>query len=236
MKSMLLIQLALLPLTIIRTNTPPAPASSATLGVFVATSPCDALSRALLQIPATANCELIKWNLTLHQAIKTLAPTVYKLDYVYGLPEPGTNRVLGGGTKVSREGKWTTVTGRRTSPGTLFYQLDPEKPEESISFLRVDENLLHLLDRGKNLMVGNGGWSYTLNRNGDFGQNIQPDSAPSNFSVQPTSLTTQVRTGSNNVATCEMMPTSRFLSSTTGKLLSRVSTIICRTRVNGVVG
>ena len=42
-------------------------------------------SRALLQIPATANCELIKWNLTLYQEPKTLA---------------STNRILGGGTKT----------------------------------------------------------------------------------------------------------------------------------------
>jgi hypothetical protein len=32
----------------------------------------------------------------------------------------------------------------------------------------------------------------------------------------------------------EMMPTNRFFSSTTGKLLSRVSTINCSTRVSGV--
>ena len=34
----------------------------------------------------------------------------------------------------------------------------------SLLFAKVDENLLHLLNSDGNLMLGNGGWSYTLNR------------------------------------------------------------------------
>ena len=37
-------------------------------------------------------------------------------------------------------------------------------PPFSLFFMKPNENLLHLLDEEKNLMVGNGAWSYTLNR------------------------------------------------------------------------
>ena len=144
----------------------PAPTGSSVLGVFVATSPCDAVSRSSLKIPETANCELIKWHLTLYQEQRTLAPATYRLSYVYGLPQQGTNGITQGGTKVEREGKWTTVRGR--NPKAVVYQLDPDRPQESLSFQMMDKNLLHLLDGNESLMIGNDGWSYTLSREGDF--------------------------------------------------------------------
>ena len=138
------IVLSLLFLIVISPVTLPVPTGSSILGVFVATSPCDVVSGLLLKIPETANCELIKWDLTLYQEPSTLAPTTYKLSYVYGLPEPGTNRLFQGGTKVERKGKWSMVRGTRLNPNAVVYQLDPDKPQDSVAFLKVDDNLLHL--------------------------------------------------------------------------------------------
>ena len=149
----------------------PAPTGISVFGVFVATSPCDAVSRSLLKIPETTSCELIKWRLTLYQEPRTLAPATYRLSYVYGLPQQGTNGISQGGTKVEREGKWAIVRGRNTE--ALIYQLNPDRPQESLSFQMINKNLLHLLQRDESLMIGNAGWSYTLSGEGDFGRHTR---------------------------------------------------------------
>lgn len=130
---------------------------------FVATSPCDTSSSRLLKFPETSNCELIKWNLTLYREPITLEPTTYQLRLVYGLAEQGTNRLLQGGTTIDRSGKWTRIKGRISYTIAAIYQLDPDKPSASVAFLKINHSLLHLLDREGRLMVGNAGWSYTLN-------------------------------------------------------------------------
>lgn len=189
MKSIVLIKLALLSLIFISSVTPLVPPGSITFGVFVASSPCNAVSGLLLQIPATANCEMIKWNLTLYLDANTLTPTTYKLTGVYGLAEQGTNGLSKGGTKVEREGKWTIVRGTKVNPDAVVYQLYTGRPQESVSFLKVDHNLLHLLDRDKSLAIGTAGWSYTLNRTGNVGRNMQQASPPATSPLQLAPIT-----------------------------------------------
>jgi hypothetical protein len=178
MKSYIIVKLALLSLIVISPCALPAPVGSSTLGVFVATSPCDAGPKSLFRIPETAACEMIKWRLTLYQDSRALTPTTYQLDYVYGLSQPNTNEVAQGGAKVSRTGKWRIVKGTKTIPDALVYQLNTDNPQASVSFQVVDQNLLHLLDRDERLMIGNAGWSYTFNHTGDFARHTQPGSAP----------------------------------------------------------
>ena len=173
MRSIVIVTLSLLSLIAITAATRTAPTAPSALGVFVATSPCDAASRSLLKVPPTAGCELIKWHLTLSQDPASHAPTTYKLTYTYGLPLQGTTGLIQGGTKVEREGRWAIVRGAKTSPSATVYQLDPDRPSESVSFLKVDHNLIHLLDRDGRLVVGNAGWSYTLNMVGDGGRYTQ---------------------------------------------------------------
>jgi len=187
MKNIMTVTLSLLSLIAISAVTRPVPTGSSTLGVFVASSPCDAASRPLLKIPGTANCELIKWNLTLDQDPSTLAPTTYRPSYVYGLPEQGTNGLSRGEIKVERQGRWAIVRGTKTSADATVYQLDPDKPQESVSFLKVDHNLIHLLDRDGSLMVGSAGWSYTLNLVGGYRRHTQPSDPLSISTVKPDS-------------------------------------------------
>jgi hypothetical protein len=180
MRSFIIVKLALLSLMVISPCALSAPVGSSTFGVFVATSPCDAGSKSLFRIPETAACEMIKWRLTLYQDSSALTPTTYQLEYVYGLSQPNTNGIAQGGAKVARTGKWAIVRGAKTNPDAMVYQLDPDKPQASVSFQVVDQNLLHLLDRDEKLMIGNDGWSYTFNRTGDFAlpaQSISPPTA-----------------------------------------------------------
>ena len=91
-----------------------------------------------------------KWELVLYRDPNTLAPTTYKLRGTFY-----RERV--------KEGKWIIVRGTKTEPDAVVYRLDPDDPRESLSFLRADDNILLFLDKERNLMVGNGDFSYTLN-------------------------------------------------------------------------
>jgi mRNA-degrading endonuclease YafQ of YafQ-DinJ toxin-antitoxin module len=179
MKRVMVFKLVLLLLIAISPSTLSVPVGF-TPGVFVATSPCDAGSKSLLRIPETADCEMIKWSLTLYQeqSLNPSTPATYKLDFVYGLPQQNTNGLVQGGTKIVREGKWTKVRGTKTNPDAVIYQLDPDKPQATISLQVIDHNLLHLLDHDQKLMIGNGGWSYTLNRAGGIGRYTNPYHLP----------------------------------------------------------
>lgn len=164
---------------------------STTLGVFDGTSPCDAVSRKALRIPATVNCEMIKWNLTLFQRAASLDHSGYELNVTYGIPQPNTNGLVGGGPKVARRGSLTTRTGTRTDPNATIFELMAEGSEGSIFFQKLDHNVLHLLDSDKNLAVGNGGWSYTLSRREPLQQPARPANAAVMSSAQLSSLTSQ---------------------------------------------
>lgn len=192
MKSIGPIGLVLLSLVFTQPVAPPVPSGSSTNGIFVATSPCDAVSRAALKIPATANCEMIKWNLTLFEDAKTLTPTTFELSCFYGSPEQGTLGLSQGGTKVGWNGKWKIV------PGTdrTVYELDLGVAKGTVSFQKVDHNLLHLLDQNKSLAMGNAGWSYTLNRTGDL--NIKQAAGTSQIQLaSPTTYASQITTNSS---------------------------------------
>jgi hypothetical protein len=115
----------------------------------------------LLAIPAGVACELIQWNLVLRHDPRTHRPTTFTLYFTYGMSKPATVELMGGGTKGQMEGKWMILkeAGNRT-----VYRLTPESSKSSLSFVKLDDNLLHLLDTQGKLMIGNAAWSYTLNR------------------------------------------------------------------------
>jgi hypothetical protein len=106
------------------------------------------------------------WNVTLHQDPQTGTPTTYSLQTSYGLSKQGTNDLVGGGTTVSMDGKWTMATGTANDPDAIVYQLNPDDTQRTISFLKVSDDLIHVLDGEKAMLVGNGAWSYTLDRMG----------------------------------------------------------------------
>ena len=129
--------------------------------VFVASSPCDMIPRAMLGIPANADCEFVKWNLTLQRDPRNQEPTVYKLTITYGMSQPNTTGFMNGGNSLEKSGNWVIV---KESTGREVYRLDPDKPGQAVSLAKLDDKLLHLLDSQGKLMIGHAGWSYTLNR------------------------------------------------------------------------
>jgi hypothetical protein len=146
------------------TSPAPLPADSSIHGVYEGLTPCSYLTRPLPQIPADTNCEQMIWKFILYQDPPTGAPTTYTLDSAYGVPQQGTNGLEGGGTAIAMEGTWSVVKGTQADPGAVVYQLNSDQLQPAVSFLKLNEDLLHLLTSEKTLMVGNAAWSYTLNR------------------------------------------------------------------------
>jgi len=132
--------------------------------VFVGTTPCGQMIRPMHKVSQEADCALVKWTLTLYQDPATLKPTTYKLSSINRFIVNGTNMYSEPGTKSETEGKWIIVQGTKANPNSIVYRLESDKPETSISFLKLGDKLIHLLDSEERLMIGNESFSYTLNR------------------------------------------------------------------------
>ena len=135
--------------------------------VFVGTTPCGQMIRPIHKVSQGADCALVQWTLTLYQDAATLKPTTYKLSSINRFIVKGTNMYSEPGTKSETGGKWTIVQGTKTNPNSIVYRLELDKPETSISFLKLSDQLIHLLDNGGKLMIGNESFSYTLSRVGN---------------------------------------------------------------------
>jgi hypothetical protein len=79
--------------------------------------------------------------------------------------------------------------GTRTDSSSPVYKLDAERSEESISFVKLNDNLLHLLDADRSLAVGHAGWSYTLSRTEPQRLQTNPPGAAGTSPAQTTSTT-----------------------------------------------
>ena len=132
----------------------------AVVGVFEGTSPGVTGARPFLKIPLTERCDFIKWKLTLVHDAQTKAPTTYKLEREYGFyVDNRTDKSMG---KTTIEGRWEISKGLPAKPDALVYRL--YSGEHAIDLLQLDDNLLHLLNSDKSLMIGNGGQSFTLSK------------------------------------------------------------------------
>lgn len=113
---------------------------------YTGSTPAAQLVRAFLGISLTDSIDFIRWNLT-------LAENQYSLQCNYGIGKPNTNGFYDGGKKVSLTGTFNKVKN--------IYQL--QYGEKALSIAELNNNLIHILNNDKSLMIGNGGFSYTLN-------------------------------------------------------------------------
>jgi hypothetical protein len=117
-------------------------------GVFEGRTPCQDVAREL-KVSVGSDCTKMKWRLTLLENPATGTPTTYKLE--------GTIY-----RRAPRTGTW----GIFRDPGTtaIVYRLDPDESGGSLSLLKADDNILFLITRAGDWFVGDGSFSYTLNR------------------------------------------------------------------------
>lgn len=116
------------------------------IGVFEGRTPCGEPAVAFTGFPA-ANCEKIKWELTLYAQIGSRRPAAY----VYR------------GTRSTRQGTWSIGRGTAADPAAVVYRLHYDAGR-TLHLLRADENVLLLLGPDLTLLVGDASWSYTLSR------------------------------------------------------------------------
>lgn len=138
--------------------------NSPVLGTFTGTTPCGQFIRPLHNVSREGDCALVQWELTLYHDPVSLQPATYKLSSVNRFIVEGTNMYSEPGTTNETKGKWTIVQGTKTNPHSIVYRLESEKPGASISFLKLSDKLIHLLDNNGKLMIGNESFSYTLSR------------------------------------------------------------------------
>ena len=164
-------------------------ARTSVVAEFVGTSPCGAVPREFFGgISATTACHAISWRLTL----LTNQSPVCKLTAAYGIPAPSNPNLRVEGPKVELEATWEIVKAAKSEDRTI-YRINAGKPARSLWFASLGGNLLHLLAPDHSLMVGNGGWSYTLNnvqraeKPGDNSQTVdQPSYKISPLATGPT--------------------------------------------------
>lgn len=127
--------------------------------ILVGSTACDPPIRSALGIPAETKCDFIRWNLTLDPG----KGNFFTLNANYGESQPNTNGFIGGGQRIQTSGKFEIVSSTLTGESKReIYRLTKDKIH--FSLVKLNSNLFHLLMPDGSMMIGNGGWSYTLNR------------------------------------------------------------------------
>ena len=130
---------------------------------FVGTTPCGEAVARRLGLDADAPCELIRWSLTLRSSAGTGQPDTFESVCRYGRPQQGTNDLAPGWRTVERAGPWARGRGTALDPRADVYELSPGAPD-SVCWQAISPSVLQLLDPEGRPMLGNAGWSFTLNR------------------------------------------------------------------------
>lgn len=130
--------------------------------VLVGSTPGDESIKSMLTIPTEIKVDFIKWNLKLKSENDSL--NSFQLDINFGESKPNTLGFKNGGEKRSFEGTFTISENKDINVGSEIYLLKSKSLPNSISIIKISENLFHLLTPQNRLMTGNGGWSYSLNR------------------------------------------------------------------------
>jgi hypothetical protein len=133
---------------------------------FVGSTPCDVRALDFLGGLATnAPCHCVTWRLTLFTNQQTRLPSTYSLVADYGLPGRTDTNQLENGPTVKLSGTWEILPGPAGNPRATVYRLHGQRGPAP-DLVRLGEHIYHFLDSSNRLMIGNGGWSYTLNRKG----------------------------------------------------------------------
>lgn len=130
--------------------------------VMVGSTPGDGLIKSLLNIPEATKVDFIKWNLVLNSLSNN--QNTFQLDIHFGESQPNTLGFINDGEKLYFEGTYTITKNKDIQTGSEIYQLKSQNFSNTISIIKISENLFHLLTSQNELIPGNGGWSYSLNR------------------------------------------------------------------------
>ena len=131
-------------------KTPVGFQGSSVYGVFAGRTPCQEFLKEF-NLGENAACTKRKMGVILYQDSVTHKPTIYE---TWGMG------------KWTGKGKWHIIQGTAADPKTTVFQLDLDA-NTFLYLLKGDENVLFILDKNKNFLIGNADHSYTLNRQGN---------------------------------------------------------------------
>lgn len=117
---------------------------------YTGSTPAGTVVRSFLGIPPADSVDFIRWQLK-------FTGNQYTLNCNYGIGKPNTNGFI--------DGKKITLSGLVRKEKNN-YQL--QNGNKVLQLVELNNDLLHLLDADNHLLVGNGGWSYTLNNLAPF--------------------------------------------------------------------
>jgi hypothetical protein len=128
---------------------------------FAGSTPCGAEVRAFAGgISTEAPCHALTWKLTLDTPESGRG--AWRLTAVYGIPPASNPNAMVDGPRVAIDGTWTSDASAGPG-GRTVYRLSTGTPQRTMSFAKVADGLVHVLDSSGRLMIGTAGWSYTLN-------------------------------------------------------------------------
>ena len=113
---------------------------------YTGSTPADTVVRIFLGAPLSDSIDFIRWKLILRD-------NQYQLQCNYGIGKPNTNGFINSGKKIELSGALTK--------GKNYYQL--QNGSKTLKIAELNADLLHFLNEDNSLLVGNSGWSYTLN-------------------------------------------------------------------------
>lgn len=108
-------------------------------------TPANNVVRSFLLISFSDSVDFIRWKIILED-------NKYSLRCNYGIGKPNTNGFINGG-------KWIELNGPLKKEGYYYYL---QNGDRKLGVVELNTNLVHFLDESRNLLVGTGGWSYTL--------------------------------------------------------------------------
>lgn len=128
--------------------------------VIVGSTPGGNEIKASLTIPADEKIDFIRWELRLKEAAN--GANFFVLNLAYGEGQPNTTGFKGGGKTLALQGSYAVSKNQNKE----IYELKSDRNSAVVSFVKLNDSVFHLLTSDRRLMVGTGGWSYTLVRKG----------------------------------------------------------------------
>jgi hypothetical protein len=120
--------------------------ASAKESTYIGSTPANSIIRSFLGISFADSIDFIRWKLIVQDKN-------YQLQCNYGIGKPNTNGFINGGTNI-------ILTGECIKEKNYYNFKNGTK---TLKAVELNTNLIHFLNPDNSLLVGNGGWSYTLN-------------------------------------------------------------------------
>jgi hypothetical protein len=113
---------------------------------------------------SNAPCHSIAWQITFFTNQNTAPPSTFRLTALHRVPTRSNPNQSEDGPAVALDGKWEIFKGAGSNSEAVVYRINTTQPRRSLSFVKVGDHLLHLLNQDGSLAIGDGGESYTLSR------------------------------------------------------------------------